>query len=255
MSDCTVSIRQVVDKLAKYEESAEQNRLLELPVPVGSEVWIIMSGRYPAIVKKEFDLSMIGDWEKSVFPTEEKAEKRSIKSLEGSENMPDMEDEIWKDIPGYDGVLQASTLGNIRELKNGKYTEVKKSLHPDNYYDITQPKDFGTDRPYVARLVAMTFCENDDPDHKKIVDHLNNDHLDNRPGNLEWVTQKENLRRAKALGRSPSGPRKCKCVETGEIFNSIAEASRKFSIRYYSVFGAVESSRPIKGLHFIEVED
>lgn len=172
-------------------------------------------------------------------------------------SMTDISDteEIWKDIPGYDGILQASTLGNIRQLKDGKYVEVKKWLHPDNYYDITQPKEFGIDRPYVARLVAMTFCENDDPKNKKIVDHLNNDHLDNRPENLEWVTQEENLRRAKLVGRTPSGPRKCKCVETQEIFSSIAEASRKTGIRYYSVFGAVESGRPIKGLHFIEVKD
>lgn len=164
-------------------------------------------------------------------------------------------DEEWKDIPGYNGVLQASTCGNIRQLKNGKYVEVKKSLHPDNYYDITQPKEFGTDRPYVARLVAMTFCENDDPKNKKIVDHLNNDHLDNRPENLEWVTQKENLRRAKLLGKSPRGRRKCKCIETGQSFQSIAEASRTLGIRYYSVFGSVESGRPIKGYHFVEVKD
>lgn len=163
--------------------------------------------------------------------------------------------ETWKDIPGYDGVLQASTYGNIRQLKDGKYVEVKKSLHPDNYYDVYQPKEFGTDRPYVHRLVALTFCENGDPANKRIVDHINNDHLDNRPENLEWVTQKENLRRAKLAGKASGGPRRCKCVETGQTFQSIAEASRNLDIRYYSVFGSLDSGRPIKGLHFVEVKD
>lgn len=163
--------------------------------------------------------------------------------------------EVWKDVPGYDGILQASTYGNIRQLKNDKYVEVKKSLHPDNYYDITQPKQFGTDRPYVHRLVALTFCENDDPVNKRIVDHINNDHLDNRPENLEWVTQKENLRRAKLLGKSPKGPKRCKCIETGQIFQSISDASKKTGIRYYSIFGCIDSGRPIKGLHFVQVND
>lgn len=168
--------------------------------------------------------------------------------------MNDME-EIWKDIPNYSGILQASNLGNIRQLKNGQYQNVKKSLHPDGYYDITQPAEFGSDRPYVARLVAMTFCENDDPEHKKIVDHLNNNHLDNRPENLEWVTQKENLRRAKLYGRAPKGKRKCRCVETGQTFESIAEASRQLHIRYYSIFGSIETGRPIHGLHFEAIKE
>lgn len=163
-------------------------------------------------------------------------------------------DEVWRDIPGYNGILQASTLGNIRQLKHGKYVEVKKSLHPDNYYDIAQPKEFGTDRPYVHRLIALTFCQNADPTNKHIVDHINNNHLDNRPENLEWVTQKENLRRARELGNCPHGKRKCKCVETGQTFQSISEASKTTGIRYYSVFGALNSGRPIKGYHYVEVD-
>lgn len=164
--------------------------------------------------------------------------------------------EIWKDIPEHNGDYQASTLGRIRKfnIKTREYDIVPPHLHPDGYYDITRPKKYGSDtRPYVHRLVALTFCNK--LDGCNIVDHINNNHIDNRPENLEWITQKENINRAKALGRVARGKVKCKCVETNEIFESMSAASKYFNIRYYSVYGSCETGKPIKGLHFERVSD
>ena len=44
------------------------------------------------------------------------------------------------------------------------------------------------------RLVAMAFLEN--PNNYPQVDHINGDRNDNNIENLEWVTAKENIRRA-----------------------------------------------------------
>lgn len=41
LADCTVSLRQVIEKLAEYEDLKEQNLLLRLPVAVGDTVWRI----------------------------------------------------------------------------------------------------------------------------------------------------------------------------------------------------------------------
>jgi len=49
---------------------------------------------------------------------------------------------------------------------------------------------------YMHLLVAMFFLENDAPDIKIQVDHLNNCATDYTLENLEWVTQSENLNRA-----------------------------------------------------------
>ena len=49
------------------------------------------------------------------------------------------------------------------------------------------------------RLVAMAFIEN--PDNKKVVDHINEQTLDYRVENLRWVTQSENIKNTK---RGPS---------------------------------------------------
>ena len=35
--------------------------------------------------------------------------------------------EVWKDIPGYEGVYQVSNLGNVRSLKFNKFKVVKIS--------------------------------------------------------------------------------------------------------------------------------
>lgn len=42
-----------------------------------------------------------------------------------------------------------------------------------------------------------------------------------------------------------------RCVETGELFPSIREAARKYGILYKSIFNAIRSGNPRKGLHFV----
>tara|TARA_R100000654_G_scaffold21134_2_gene42638 strand:- start:4099 stop:4557 length:459 start_codon:yes stop_codon:yes gene_type:complete len=49
---------------------------------------------------------------------------------------------------------------------------------------------------YIHTLAAMFFLENDMPDVKTQVDHLNNDKYDYRLSNLQWVSAGENMRRA-----------------------------------------------------------
>jgi len=76
---------------------------------------------------------------------------------------------------------------------------LNKVLHPFNntygYYQVRmQNSNGGISVPLVSRLVAYEFCNN--ADLSLTVDHINCNKHDNNYRNLEWVTNKENQKRA-----------------------------------------------------------
>ncbi len=123
--------------------------------------------------------------------------------------------EIWKDVVGYEGLYQASNLGNIRSLtrftKDKRY-DVKKTLkgkllkltkREDGYLIITFRKNKTAKKFRVHRLICETFIEN--IENKPCVNHINGNKTDNSIKNLEWCTYKENMIHAFETGLSPSG--------------------------------------------------
>jgi len=55
---------------------------------------------------------------------------------------------------------------------------------------------YGGKKYYVHRLVAKKYVHNPDPKNKIYVDHINSNKLDNRAGNLQWLTPTENAQKA-----------------------------------------------------------
>ena len=111
--------------------------------------------------------------------------------------------EVWKDIKGYEGMYQCSSLGNIRSLdrivicKNGRIdhkigTTMKLRQNKNGYMQIGLTKHNVRKMTYVHRLIAETFIEN--PDNKSQINHKDGDKLNNSVENLEWVTASENLK-------------------------------------------------------------
>lgn len=109
--------------------------------------------------------------------------------------------EIWKDIPEWEGLYQASTLGRIRSLDRtyidsiGRCTTRKGRIRIPHinasgyYYTLMVEKERRLAKTY-HRLVALTFIPNQQ--NKCCVNHKDGDKLNNRLDNLEWVTVREN---------------------------------------------------------------
>lgn len=109
---------------------------------------------------------------------------------------------VWKDIVGYEGLYQVSSLGEIRSVdryrkgKKGSPTFCKGSLMTlsygrHGYLTVGLSKDCHCKRLLVHRLVAEAFVENSHGN--PVVDHINGDRLDNKVENLRWCTTKENM--------------------------------------------------------------
>lgn len=143
--------------------------------------------------------------------------------------------EKWCDIDGYDGKYQVSNSGKVRSFVNNKWGTTKTPhLLKEQLTGTGYPMVFLRDSDgkqhvvMVHRLVAKSFIPN--PDGKPEVNHINGDKLDYSISNLEWVTGSENQKHAhRFLKRKPVG-KSVKCVETGTIYKSIADAHRKTGV-------------------------
>lgn len=103
----------------------------------------------------------------------------------------ELQQEIWKDIFGYDGMYQVSNLGRVRSLKFGRVKVLKNGTNNSGYLTVCLLKDKKANCLLVHRLVASAFIPNSD-ETKTIINHINEDKTDNRVSNLEWCDRKYN---------------------------------------------------------------
>ena len=106
-----------------------------------------------------------------------------------------VEQEIWKDIPNYYGIYQASNFGRIR---NAKTLSIRKPINYGLYYTIELSNNGKKKLFLVHRLVAITFLPN--PLNKREINHIDGNKHNNKVDNLEWATRKENAMHSARTG-------------------------------------------------------
>jgi hypothetical protein len=112
-------------------------------------------------------------------------------------------EEIWKEITGFEGYYEVSTLGNIRSVDRvlncpwgevypakGKIKATCKDRY--GYSHVCLSKEGKKCYPTVHRLVALTFIAN--PNNLPCIDHIDGDRLNNVVENLRWCSVADNNR-------------------------------------------------------------
>lgn len=101
-------------------------------------------------------------------------------------------EEIFKDIPGYEGKYQASNTGKIISLNfnnTNKPKELKQNLNSYGYYEVSLSKNNKKKTFLVSTLVAKTFLNNNKMDQKVI--HLCKNKKNNNLKNLAYGYESE----------------------------------------------------------------
>lgn len=147
--------------------------------------------------------------------------------------------EEWRDIPGYEGLYQASSKGQIRTVE-GKTTFTARhgerhwksrimKGRGDNYATgkrVGLWKDGKCKEFLVSRLVALTFLGT--PPDKYTVNHIDGNRMNNAIDNLEWLSRADNIRHGFETGLYSSTQNKVLLIneQTMIEFPSMSEASR-----------------------------
>ena len=145
--------------------------------------------------------------------------------------------EIWKDIQGYEGYYQVSNLGRVKSL-NYKRTKKEKILKPNitkvNYQQVHLCKNKQIKILYIHRLVAEMFIPN--PNNFPIINHKDENPMNNIYSNLEWCDKKYNLNYGTAQERKAQKHNKPILqfdLDSNFIkeYESITQASKELNIK------------------------
>jgi len=137
-----------------------------------------------------------------------------------------MINEVFKDIPDYEGIYQISNLGRVKSLKFNK-ERILDTIENDGYKPIILRKNNISKKTRIHRLLMLTFKPEGYFDGA-VINHINGIRNDNRLENLEWCTQKENMQHSINTGLS-------QCKGENHPFSKLKEQQIPVIRRLYKV--------------------
>jgi len=138
--------------------------------------------------------------------------------------------EIWKSIPNYEGLYEASNLGKIRSLDrrgaDGRKLRGKVLspclCGPDrcNYYFVNLSNYKADVKSHkVHRLVYSSF--HGEIPINRVVDHIDGDRYNNRSDNLQCITQRKNIEKSVTSKAKQSNGLPCGVYFKGSSYFSV----------------------------------
>lgn len=139
------------------------------------------------------------------------------------------EEEIWLDVPGYNGLYQVSNLSRIRSLdrfvthnyggialKRGKV--LRPNVGTEGYCEVGLCIQGRQRTLRVHRIVGLVWVPN--PDNLPELNHLDGNKLNNLPCNLEWSSKSNNIKHAFRLGLKKNTTRNAEIIRAEALKQS-----------------------------------
>ena len=175
-----------------------------------------------------------------------------------------MENEVWKDIVGYEGLYQVSNLGRVKSLKRKVYAGRNRmrwqyerilsnnKTNGNGYIVVSLNKESKSKNKYVHRLVAEAFLEN--PNNYKYINHKDQNTFNNNVNNLEFCTAQYNstyrdahIKRGLKFRNNLVNSKKVYQLDENENiikeFPSMAEASRELGTNHTSIYACLNGKQ------------
>lgn len=167
-------------------------------------------------------------------------------------HVPYLPGEVWCDIPGFEGHYKVSNMGRVKSCDriiphklHGTW-HIKEKLLKQNWNGPGHSQylcvmlHIGKGKMLckrVHRMVAECFVPN--PDRLPQVNHIDGNKSNNSRNNLEWVSGQENVdhawRNGLCINIVKAKQRPVINIDTGERFDSIADAERSFGKSFGSI--------------------
>lgn len=143
------------------------------------------------------------------------------------------------EIKGYEGLYAITEEGQVWSYKTKRYLKPADNGH--GYLHVCLRKDGKYKHLRIHRAVAEAYLGEA---NGRDVNHIDGDRSNNKLSNLEYLSRSENVKLAKA---SRKGKVKIICIETGEVYESQAEAARETGIGRYNISNCITGKQKTAG--------
>jgi hypothetical protein len=117
--------------------------------------------------------------------------------------------EEYRAVKGYEGLYEVSNFGNVKSLERTDYLGrkvkeriLKAGIGSNGYLLVILFYDGLRFTKYIHKLVSIVFLNHLPNGNKIVVDHIDNNRLNNRLDNLQLINQRENTSKDRKGGTS-----------------------------------------------------
>lgn len=166
--------------------------------------------------------------------------------------------EIWEPVNNYEKQYEVSNFGRIRSLpRNTTSGKIINPIKTESGLWVSLRNSGNDTKQLIHRLVAKSFIEN--PENKPQINHIDGNRWNNFVGNLEWVTNSENVKHSHdylnrvytAYGENHKNSKTVSQYTKSGIylntFGSVNEASRQLNISFENIASCARGKRKSAG--------